>query len=381
VTTAILILNYNGRVHLDDCLGSVLPQVGLHDRVYLVDNGSTDGSCEYVTERYPSVGLIHFETNFGFAEAYNRAVASVNEEFVVLLNNDVQVDENWLAELKSALEKSADWVAACGSKILLYHDRSLINHAGGGLVPIGGGIDLGLMTPDRQDSQRRRYVGCVSGASMIMRRSIFLELGGFDREFFAYFEDVDLCWRAWLAGYRIMYVPSSRIFHKLGATMGPFLKPERLFLGERNRLQTMLKNLEFVGVVVALFVSSMYTLYRTVSFLMRRKPNAALAILQGDWWVLHHLPRVLEKRGRVQQNRQVPDAFLSAHGLMISFPESFREFSRLGFLRSSKVPPLRHLLADANHVSGLGSTSLENLATLFTSSITEPIQASGLDQG
>jgi GT2 family glycosyltransferase len=270
----------------------------------------------------------------GFAEAYNRAVASVDEEVVILLNNDVEVADNWLAELKSGLEISTGRLAACGSKILFYDDRDLVNHAGGMLVPIGAGIDLDFVKPDKQETCGERFVGCVSGASMILPRVVFLKLGGFDADFFAYFEDVDLCWRAWLAGYRIAYRPSSRVYHKLSATMGPFLRPERVFLGERNRLQCMLKNLGIWRLIVAIPISCSYTLYRLVSFLRSRRPVAAVSILRGDWWVLTHLPGIVRKRRRVQHGRKIPDAFFAGHGLMLSFAEGLREFSRLAPLRS-----------------------------------------------
>jgi hypothetical protein len=130
--------------------------------VYLVDNASIDGSIEFVRRCYPAVKVIQFERNFGFAEAYNRAVASIEEEFVVLLNNDVEVDDNWLAELKFGFETSRHRLAACGSKILFYHDRSLVNHAGGMLAPVGVGVDLDLMKPDRQEVRDQRFVGCVN---------------------------------------------------------------------------------------------------------------------------------------------------------------------------------------------------------------------------
>jgi GT2 family glycosyltransferase len=203
--------------------------------------------------------------------------------------------------------------AHASTKILLYDDRNLLNHAGGMLVPIGAGIDLGLMMPDQQDTYRRRFVGCVSGASMLMPRSVFIQLGGFDSDFFAYFEDVDLCWRAWLAGYQVAFRPSSRVYHKLSATAGPLLKPERLFLGERNRLQCMVKNLEMRNLIAAVFVSCLYTVYRLLGFLRSRKPAAAVAVLRGDWWVLTHLPGIVMKRRRVQQSRRISDAFLTAH--------------------------------------------------------------------
>ena len=338
---AILVLNYNGKIHLDDCFRSILAQIGPRDQAYLVDNGSTDGSIEYVREHYPAVKQILFEHNLGFAEAYDRAVRIVDEELVVFLNNDVEVEEGWLSGLKSGLEGSTGQVAACGSKILFYHDRGLTNHAGGELVPIGGGIDRGFMRHEKREEHSREYVGCVSGASMMVPRSVFLSLGGFDPDFFAYFEDVDYCWRAWLVGLRVLYVPSSIMYHKFSATMGPLLTPERVFLGEKNRLQTMIQNLEFRNLVTGAVVSSGYLLSRLVMFLAQRRINVALAIVRGNWWVLRHLPRIISKRIRVQQSRKLHDGFFVTHGLMTSLLEGFREFARL-----------RRLERDLNRIGG-----------------------------
>jgi GT2 family glycosyltransferase len=326
---AILVLNCNGKAHLDTCFRSVLAEMEPQDQLYLVDNGSTDGSIEYVREHYPAVKQILFELNLGFAEAYDRAVSIVNEEVVVFLNNDVEVEEGWLSGLKSGLEGTTGQVAACGSKILFYNSRGLLNHAGGKLAPIGGGVDIGFMKPDIQDEYHERCVGCVSGASMIVPRSVFLSLGGFDPGFFAYFEDVDYCWRAWLVGFRTVYAPTSIMYHKFSATMGPLLKPERVFLGERNRLQTMLANLELRNLAAAVVISSVYLLTRVVVFLTQRRLAVALAVLRGNWWVLRHFPGIVEKRRHVQRTRRVRDNFFMTHGLMTSLLEGFREFARL----------------------------------------------------
>ena len=344
--TAILVLNYNGKIHLDDCFRSVLAQIGPRDQVYLVDNGSTDGSVEYVKERYPAVRRILFARNLGFAEGYNRAVRMVEEELVVFLNNDVQVEKGWLSGLKSGLEGSTGQVAACGSKILFYHNRGLVNHAGGKLVRIGGGIDRDFMKHEKRAEHGKEYVGCVSGASMIVPRSVFLSLGGFDPDFFAYFEDVDYCWRAWLVGFRVIYVPSSIMYHKFSATMGPLLTPERVFLGERNRLQTMLENLELHNVVAAVVVSSVYLVSRLAVFLTQRRLMVALAILRGNWWVLRHFPGIIMKRRRVQRSRRLRDNFFVPRGLMASFLEGFREFARL-----------RRLDRDLNRIGGWSQQS------------------------
>jgi GT2 family glycosyltransferase len=329
-------------------LRSVLREIKAGDKICLIDNGSTNGSLEYVRRHYPSIKLIRFSRNFGFAEAYNRAVKMVEEEFVVFLNNDVEVGRGWLRELRRLTQRSPK-LAAGGSKILFFKRRDLVNHAGGKLVPIGGGLDIGLLTYEKKHDSRPRPVGCVSGASMIVRREVFLRLGGFDSDFFAYFEDVDFCWRAWLNGYEVLLIPSSRVYHKLSATMGPLLTPQRLSLGERNRLQTMLKNLEWINVVNGLFVTVLYNFVRIVGFLRSHRPRAVLAILRGDLWVLHHLSKIIIKRSRVQAGRRISDVLLMRRGLMISLSEGFREFTRLAMIRTSDVSTLQ--LAPVDHVS------------------------------
>jgi GT2 family glycosyltransferase len=248
-------------------------------------------------------------------------------------------------ELKSVFDRT-DRVAACGSKILFYNSRDLLNHAGGKLTRIGGGIDVGFMKPNIQEGYHERFVGCVSGASMIVPRSVFLSLGGFNPDFFAYFEDVDYCWRAWLVGFRVLYVPSSIMYHKFSATMGPLLTPERVFLGERNRLQTMLENLELHNVVAAVVVSSVYLVSRLAAFLMQRRLRVVLAVLRGNWWVLRHFPGIILKRRRVQRSRRLRDNFFLTHGLMTTYLEGFREFARL-----------RRLERDLNMIGGWSSQS------------------------
>jgi GT2 family glycosyltransferase len=330
-SVAVLVLNCNGKKHLDACLSSVLDQIESNDHVYLIDNGSTDGSVDYVTKRYPQVSTIRFESNLGFALAYNRAVALVPEPIVLFLNNDVEVGEYWLASLKQGVEMSNPMIV-CGSKILLYINRNIINHAGGLLTITGSGIDLDFMTEDAWRTDKARYVGCVSGASMIVPRKLFLDLGGFDPDFFAYFEDVDFCWRVWLAGHRVLLVPDSEVYHKLSSTMGPHLTPERVFLGEKNRLQALLKNLDLRRTILGIFVSGGYTIARLMLLLFNQKPAAALAILRGDRWVLLHLPRIVRKRIQIQRTRRTSDAFLLKNGMMASLTGGMKEFSRLNRL-------------------------------------------------
>jgi GT2 family glycosyltransferase len=329
VTVAILVLNFNGRALLENCFASVMAWVGTRANVYLVDNGSTDGSVEYTRERFSSVRVIAFNQNLGFAGAYDKAVKQVHEDIVIFLNNDVEVTKDWFELLVGPIESgSNEQLAICGSKILLFYDQKRVNHAGGILLPIGGGLDIDFLKIDQGEPTGPRFVGCVSGASMAVRRSVFLELGGFDEDFFAYFEDVDFCWRAWLAGYKVMLAPTSILYHKVGASWGSHLNPERVFMGERNRLQCLLKNLETRNVVLGLFVSTFYIALRVGIYLRLHAVESVFAIARAYWWVFRNFRQLAIKRRQVQSRRLVGDSFFFRRGLMTSYYQGLVELVR-----------------------------------------------------
>ena len=334
MTVAVLVLNYNGRLLLEECLSSVLASVTSRANVYLVDNGSTDRSVEYVRERFPYVRTITFARNLGFAKAYDDAVKQVNENIIIFLNNDVQVAKDWFESLVAPLESGTDErLAICGSKILFHYDRTRVNHAGGTLLPIGGSIDIDFLKPDRGEPTKPKFVGCVCGASMAVKRPVFLELGGFDEDFFAYSEDADFCWRAWLAGYKVMIIPRSLLYHKYGGTSGQYIDPRRVYLGERNRMQCLLKNLETTNAMIGMFVLLPLSILRMIRSQKSRRRRSVLAVAQSYWWVIRHFSLILKKRLLVQGSRVVPDSFLQQHGLMLSYIQSLREFARLSSAR------------------------------------------------
>jgi GT2 family glycosyltransferase len=334
LTIAILVLNYNGRLLLEECLSSVLASVESRANVYLVDNCSTDGSVEYVRELFPAVRAITFGHNLGFAKAYDDAVKQVNEDLVIFLNNDVKVAKGWFEPLVAPMESGSDErLAVCGSKILFYAERNRVNHAGGTLLPIGGSIDIDFLELDRGEPTRPKFVGCVCGASMAVKRTVFLELGGFDEDFFAYSEDSDFCWRAWLEGYKVMLIPRSLLYHKYGGTSGPYIDPQRVFLGERNRMQCLLKNLETGNAVIGMFLLLPLSILRMIRSQKSRRRRSVLAVAQSYSWVIHNLSLILKKRLLVQRSRVVPDSFLQQHGLMLSYIQSLREFARLSAAR------------------------------------------------
>ena len=340
-TIGIFVLNYDGRHLLERCFTSVMAAAGSDANVYLVDNASIDNSVEYVKQYFPNVKIINFHRNLGFAEAYNRAVEQTQEDVLVFLNNDVEVERQWLCELVRPLTATHNDVGITGSKLLLFSDRKRVNSAGGSLLPIGGGIDLGYLKLDNAVTDQARYVGCVCGASMALKRSVFQELNGFDSDFFAYFEDTDFCWRAWLTGHKVMLIPKSRVYHRLSASWGSYLSPERAYLGQRNRLQSLVKNLETENVIVGLWLYCIFFIIRTTRYLRFRNSKSVVAMLQGILWTLHNVQSLRNKRHQVQTCRVITDNFLFRKGLMMGHLEAFREFVRIGSDRrkhSSTLP-------------------------------------------
>ncbi len=220
--------------------------------VILVDNGSTDGSVEFVETNYPEVRILRSKKNLGFAIANNVATEHARGEYVALLNNDTEVDRDWLSEMVRVAE-SDKLVAGCSSKLLMFNARQVINSAGGGMTKCGLGFDRGLYELDRGQYDRVEEVIFACAAASLFRKSVFQLLGGFDEKFFMYHDDVDLGWRIWLAGYKIVYVPTAKVYHKYGgtseATIGVLKKA---YYGERHAIRSLLKNAELGSIMKAM---------------------------------------------------------------------------------------------------------------------------------
>src|SRR3990170_4091559 len=240
---SILVLNYNGREHLAACLDSLAQLDYPLDRreVLLVDNGSTDGSPAWVRDQFPQVNVVELGQNYGFAEGNNRGAAAARGEVVAFLNSDTRVDARWLRELVEPLTGADRTLAATASKMLDWEGRAVD-------FPVYATL-LGMPYASREARRYRRpddydishEVLFASGGAMAIRRAVFLEAGGFDSDFFMYHEDVDLGWRLWLQGYRVVYVPTALVYHKLeGSSAGD--RTRLYFLNERNALFTVIKN-------------------------------------------------------------------------------------------------------------------------------------------
>jgi len=218
-TVTVVIPNWNGKHLLKTCLDSLRGQSYSNHTIIVVDNGSTDGSVEYLAELYPEVEVACFAENRGFSVAVNEGVKRATGDYIALLNNDTEVDPRWLEELVGALERHPE-VGFCASKMLNFYRRNILDTAGDGFSRYGLAFKRGSRRADGPEYNSEEYVFGACGGASIYRRKLFEEVGLFDEDFFAYLEDVDLSFRAQLKGFRCLYVPTAIVYHMVGGTSG-----------------------------------------------------------------------------------------------------------------------------------------------------------------
>ncbi len=246
---AIVILNWNGAKLLEEFLPSVIVHSPADmSEIVVADNGSTDNSLAILREKFPSVRIIPLDRNYGFAEGYNRAIREIDNEYVVLLNSDVEVTPGWLDAPLSALEADPA-IAAAQPKILSWHNKDSFEYAGaaGGYIDIYGypfcrGRVLHVVEKDHGQYDTTADILWATGACLFIRTDIYKEAGGLDAEFFAHQEEVDMCWRLRSRGYRLVCTPQSVVYHVGGATLQAE-SPRKTFLNFRNNLLMIYKNL------------------------------------------------------------------------------------------------------------------------------------------
>ncbi len=305
--TVVLIPNYNGREHLEICLKSLARQTYRDFDVVMIDNGSTDGSCDLVRTQFPNVGIIELEKNYGFAFAVNSGIVDTQSAYVSLLNNDVELDPQWLRELVNSLQNHPA-VGAVACKMLNFYRRDEIDAAGDVLSRSGSAVARGHGEKDKgqYDAEDEVFGPCAGAA--LYRRSVFESIGLFDDDFFAFYEDIDLDFRMQLQGWKVKYVPSAVCFHKRGATMqGMHAFAVRLHV--RNHLLYMMKNfpLKIVLGRFALIAGS-----RLKSWYRDARSGNLLAVVQGIGGALAMFSSVLRKRREIQARRRVSVEYIQS---------------------------------------------------------------------
>ncbi|MDP9046801.1 MAG: glycosyltransferase family 2 protein, partial [Bacteroidota bacterium] len=280
---ALVILNWNGQKHLRQFLPSVMLSEWPDLEIIIGDNASTDGSIEFIKQRYPSIKIIQNDQNYGFTGGYNRVLSQVEAVYFILLNSDVEVHPGWIAPVISLME-SDPLIAAAAPKIKSYTHKNLFEHAGaaGGFIDSYGymfcrGRMFYEIEEDRGQYQESGEVFWASGAAMFVKKHCWDEAGGFDDRFFAHMEEIDLCWRLKNRGYKVMYCAESEVFHLGGGTLNAE-NPFKTFLNFRNNLLLLQNNLSFWHALLIIPVRIFMDLLAVFRFLGEGKRKDAWAV-------------------------------------------------------------------------------------------------------
>lgn len=284
IKTAVVILNWNGIGWLKKFLETTVRFSGSNDTmVYLADNGSTDGSIEWVAENAWPISIIPLDTNHGFAGGYNLALSRITAKYFVLLNSDAEVTEGWLGPLTEYMDNNPD-VAACQPKIKSYNKKDYFEYAGaaGGYIDKFGYTFCRGRIFDNVEKDEGQYdsttdIFWASGACMMIRSDAWKKCGGFDNDFFAHMEEVDLCWRFHLAGYRVACIPESVIYHAGGGAL-PYDSERKTYLNFRNNLFLLYKNLPEPKLKKIILLRKILDGIAAVMFFLKGRPESLKAV-------------------------------------------------------------------------------------------------------
>lgn len=285
--TEIVILNWNGAGHSRRFLPSVLASVPEGVGVVVADNGSTDDSLGVLEREFPAVGRIVLDRNYGFAGGYNRALEYLDADYFILLNSDVETPAGWVEPLVETLDRDRT-VAAVAPKLLSLVEPARFEYAGasGGFIdylgyPFCRGRILQCVERDEGQYDDARDVFWASGAAFCCRAEVFRAMGGFDEDFFAHMEEIDLCWRMQLAGYRVRIEPRSRVYHLGGGSLAQG-SPSKVFYNHRNNLAMLYKCASPVQRSVVAVVRPVLDSCAALSYLMQGCPDYVRAV--GRAW-------------------------------------------------------------------------------------------------
>lgn len=302
MTTAIVILNWNGEKYLQQflpILTKYTPDIDVE--IIVADNASTDSSLQVMKDYFPAIRTIVLDKNYGFAGGYNKALEQVEADYYVLLNSDVEVTDNWLSPLLNFMNENEN-VAACQPKIRSYFNRTSFEHAGasGGFIdqfgfPFCRGRVLGVVEEDKGQYNDNIDVFWATGACLMVRSKVFWKVGGLDSEFFAHMEEIDLCWRLKSRGYRVMCVPGSIVYHIGGGTLHVD-SPHKIYLNFRNNLLLLYKNLPTDLLKRVMFWRRFFDYSAAFQFVLTGKIQNAKSVFRARSDYKKMLPDFLEKR-------------------------------------------------------------------------------------
>lgn len=306
---AVVILSWNGKKFLEQFLPSVLRYTSLDlCEIIVADNGSTDGSIEYIQEQFPAIRIIKNSRNGGYAGGYNDALKQVDTEYFVLLNQDVEVTENWVESVIKEMVKDSR-IAAAQPKLRAYNDKLYFEYAGaaGGYLDKYGyafcrGRIFDTIEQDKGQYDDTTDIFWATGACLFVRADAYRAAGGLDEDFFAHQEEIDLCWRLNNMDHRIIAVPSSVVYHVGGGSL-PQGNPKKTYLNFRNNLMMMFKNLPLADLLWRLFIVriplDILAAYDSIRKTKSMADFAAIAKAHAHFFV--SIPGLIAKRNKIAQ--------------------------------------------------------------------------------
>ncbi len=331
---AVVILNWNGKKHLQHFLPSVVKNTPSYIDIVVADNGSTDDSIAFVKTNYPNIIITQNEKNGGFAKGYNDALKQIKADIYILLNSDVEVSENWINPLIERLN-SSDKIAACQPKILSYIEKSKFEHAGaaGGFIDKFGfafcrGRIFDFNETDNLQYNQSSEIFWATGACLAIKADLYHQLNGFDEDFFAHMEEIDLCWRLKNKGYQIWYEANSSVFHLGGGTLN-YNSPQKIFLNFRNNLFLITKNKASKFIFLDLFIRLVLDGIAGIFFLVNGNFNGIIAVLKAHFAFYASLNKMLHKRKQLMQKDTLSGIYPKSI-VWSYFVKKKKKFSELG---------------------------------------------------
>ncbi|MFA9191195.1 glycosyltransferase family 2 protein [Flavobacterium sp. FZUC8N2.13] len=304
---AVVILNWNGVQLLEQFLPSII-QYSSEAEIYVADNASTDDSISFIKKNFPTIKVVKNNGNYGFAKGYNEALQHIDAEIYALVNSDIEVTENWLSPILDTFENEPK-TAIIQPKILDFKNKEYFEYAGaaGGFIdkygyPYCRGRIFETIEKDNGQYNDTCEITWASGACFFIRSKIYHELKGFDNDFFAHQEEIDLCWRAKNNGHIIKYNPNSVVYHVGGATLKQG-NPKKTFLNFRNSLLMLVKNLPKENLYSVLFIRMLLDGVAGVHFISKGKFSHFFAILKAHFAFYALFSKTYKKRGIFQSKR------------------------------------------------------------------------------
>ncbi len=302
---SIVILNWNGSDHLKRFLPTLIKYSTYEwAEIVVADNGSDDDSCQLIETKFPEVKLLKLDRNYGFAEGYNRALEHTNAEYILLLNSDIEVTENWLLSLVQTMENDT-LIGACQPKILALSNRDQFEYAGasGGFIdrlgyPFCRGRIINAIEQDNGQYDNKISVFWTSGAATLIRTKLWHTMQGFDIDFWAHMEEIDLCWRMKNRGFNMVVVPDSTVYHLGGGTLA-YGNPRKIYLNFRNNLFLLYKNLPGRLFIPTLLIRMILDGIAAIQFLITGQLSAFTRVLAAHRDFYKNLKKLRLKRAKL----------------------------------------------------------------------------------